>query len=411
MAVQIGRYTFRLRPSKTVARLLAEEGRRATWVWNQCVRRSRELRAEGLKCGPAGLDRELTDWRNTDENWSRWLASGSSVVQQQAVRDFAAARAKALADIKARVSVTQRRGLPRFHSYADTLPSMNYTTRAFSVRDGRLCLAGDLLIPVVWSRDLPSEPKSARVYRDAAGQWWASFVVRRQVEDLAENAATIGVDWGVTETAVTTNSSFDLPHRRHGRSAQPRVARAQRKMARRRRPAGQKPSTGYLVAKRKTARLYQKVAWQRADDAHKWAGWVVAEHHRIAVEDFRPKFLARSSMARKAADAAIGQTKRILIEHATRAGRDLRLVAPAYTTMDCAQCGARAKHRLPLSERTYSCKACGTVKPRDRNSAAVMVARAGFCTNTNVGAAIELDGDPAGAESVRLDHPPGARAA
>jgi putative transposase len=53
-------------------------------------------------------------------------------------------------------------------------------------------------------------------------------------------------------------------------------------------------------------------------------------------------------MARKAADAAIGATKTGLIEMARTHGRDLRLVHPAHTTMDCGTCGARTKHRLPL---------------------------------------------------------------
>nr|WP_240361552.1 MULTISPECIES: transposase [unclassified Streptomyces] len=46
--------------------------------------------------------------------------------------------------------------------------------------------------------------------------------------------------------------------------------------------------------------------------------------------------------------------------------------------MDCAQCGARTKHALPLSERTYTCTACGVVSPRDKNSARVMLVRAGL---------------------------------
>ena len=53
-----------------------------------------------------------------------------------------------------------------------------------------------------------------------------------------------------------------------------------------------------------------------------------------------------------------------------------RLVHPAYTTMDCAHCDARAKHAMPLGERTYTCTACGNVSPRDKNSARVMLVRA-----------------------------------
>ncbi|MFE9898964.1 zinc ribbon domain-containing protein, partial [Streptomyces sp. NPDC005529] len=41
--------------------------------------------------------------------------------------------------------------------------------------------------------------------------------------------------------------------------------------------------------------------------------------------------------------------------------------------MDCANCGARTQHQLPLSERTYTCTTCTNVSPRDKNSARVML--------------------------------------
>jgi hypothetical protein len=69
---------------------------------------------------------------------------------------------------------------------------------------------------------------------------------------------------------------------------------------------GQAGLRGHKRAKRKAARAHAKVAAQRQDTARKWAKSVVRDHDRIAVEDFRPKFLAKSTMARKAADAAIG---------------------------------------------------------------------------------------------------------
>jgi putative transposase len=118
---------------------------------------------------------------------------------------------------------------------------------------------------------------------------------------------------------------------------------------------------------------------------------VVRDHDAIAVEDFRPKFLAKTTMARKAADAAIGATKTALIEMGRKHGRAVHLVHPAYTTTDCAHCDVRAKHRLPLGERTYTCTACGNVSPRDKNSARVMLVRAGL--------------NPAGTDGTR---PPGA---
>jgi putative transposase len=123
-----------------------------------------------------------------------------------------------------------------------------------------------------------------------------------------------------------------------------------------------------------------------------WARRVVANHQIIAVEDFRPRFLARSTMARKAADAAIGAAKRELIEQGTRAGRKVVLVPPAYTTMTCSSCSARAKQRLELGERTFRCEYCGYTADRDRNAARTILAT--------------VDLDRAGADDVRHCSPP-----
>ncbi|MEV0643499.1 transposase, partial [Streptomyces sp. NPDC050619] len=137
-------------------------------------------------------------------------------------------------------------------------------------------------------------------------------------------------------------------------------------------------SAGYRKAQAQAAKLDKKIARQREDTGRKWAKSVMRGHDGVAVEDFRPKFLAKTTMARKAADAAIAATKRALIEMGRKHARDVRLVHPAHTTMDCAQCGARTKHALPLSMRTYTCTVCGAVSPRDKNSARVMLVRAGW---------------------------------
>lgn len=55
---------------------------------------------------------------------------------------------------------------------------------------------------------------------------------------------------------------------------------------------------GYLL--REAAKIQAKIARQRTDDARKWAKNIVSHHDKIAVENFRPKFLAKTSMARKA---------------------------------------------------------------------------------------------------------------
>lgn len=387
------RFTYRLRASSTALVKLLGEWDRCRWVWNECAARSKKAHADGEKCGPARLDKMLTEARNHNA----WLGEGSSVPQQQLVRDFGKSRAKALKDIKARLPMRQRAGMPKYKKKAKADPSLNYTRRGFRIKDGRLHLAGGIILTVVWSRDFPADPSSVRIYRDSLGHWYASFVVPTETRPLPATGAVIGIDWGVKETATTTSDAHDLPHAEHGKKSAAGLARYQRMMARRKPAKGRPASRGYRAAKMLTAKLHKKVARQRQDTGRKWAKAVVRDHDALAVEDFRPRFLARSTMARKAADAAIGATKRELLAMVRKHGRLVHLVHPAHTTMDCAQCGARTKHALPLSERTYTCTACGAVSPRDKNSAHVMLVRAGL--------------NPAGADRGRPDSPPGCQAA
>ncbi|MFJ7209091.1 RNA-guided endonuclease InsQ/TnpB family protein [Streptomyces sp. NPDC098789] len=374
------RYTYRMRVSSTALIALEGEWARCRWVWNESVAMSRKVHRlnntadEKITCGPTQLDKMLTEARAA----MNWLREGASVPQQQIIRDFAKSRATALKDIKAKLPMRQRAGMPRIKRKREAAPSLNYTQRGFRIRDGRLHLAGGIVLTIMWSRELPSAPTSVRVYRDSLGHWYASFVVPTALEPLPATGRVIGIDWGVKETATTTSDTHDLPHPQHGKTAAAKLARYQRQMTRRRTPKNRPDTAGYKKARRAAAKVSKKIARQRQDTGRKWAKTVVRDHDTLAVEDFKPKFLAQSTMARKAADAAIGVVKTILVEMARKHGRTVHLVHPAHTTMDCAQCGARAKHRLPLSERTYTCTACGTVSPRDKNSARVMLVRAGL---------------------------------
>ncbi|MGE5135227.1 MAG: RNA-guided endonuclease InsQ/TnpB family protein [Gemmatimonadota bacterium] len=377
------RYTYRIRVSAGAERALRAEWDRCRWVWNQCVAESRQAWKDKRECGPAGLDKMLTGWRAQHE----WLREGSSVAQKQTIRDFGKSRAKALKDRKNKLPVRQRAGLPQFKKRDRALSTMNYTKHGFSLRNGRLVVARGISLRVIWSRDLPSAPSSVRVCQDALGHWHASFVVQAEEETYPETGNVVGIDWGVTQIATTTSDGHDLPHPEFMKKSAGKLAKYQRQMARRKPQKGKPASAGYRRARRKAAKAHAKVAAQRQDTARKWAKKIARDFGQIAVEDFHPRFLAKSSMARKAADAAIGAAKSALLQMAAKHGRVVHLVDPAHTTTDCSACGARAKQRLPLSQRTYTCSSCGTVLPRDKNSAAVMLTRAGLT--------------PAGADRVR----------
>lgn len=371
--IETVRYTYRLRPGGTARRALEAEWHRCRFLWNEAVHQQKS----GNKPTLCKLSKLLTEARAR----SMWLRAGSQVAQQQTLRTYAQAL-----DQSYKVKGRRR---PTVKPRKRTLPSLEYTVRGFSVRDGRLRLPDGVSIPVVWSRELPSESTSVRVYRDSLGHWYASFVVRRDVEPAPDAYGKIGIDWGVTTTATGSDPTYDLPYGGHRKRCAAELAKAQRRMSRRRRPRGQASSKGYQHARQQAARLHKRAQRQNVHASRVWARRVVANHQTIAIEDLRLTFLGKTTMARKAADAAIGAAKRELIERGMRAGRKVVLVPPAYTTMTCSQCGTRTKERLGLAERTFRCDMCGYNDTRDRNAARAILAT--------------VERDRAGADDVR--HP------
>ncbi len=271
------RFNYRLRLGAQTERALVGEWDRSRWIWNQCVAARKDRR------GHIG-GKDLTAARCA----LPWLAAGAVTPQQQTLRTFAG------------------KGRRSFKHAKKALPSLEYTRNGFGIKDGRLRLAGGWLIPVVWSRELPSEPSSVRVYQDSLGHWYASFVVRVDDDPLPEVDGVVGIDWGVSTIATASDPEFDFEAPEYAKAAAGKLTKYQRRVARRKPKPGQKASRGYRQAKRQTAVVHKKVARQRQHTSRQWARKVVAVHQVIAVEAFRTKFLFQSTMARKAADNAAG---------------------------------------------------------------------------------------------------------
>jgi putative transposase len=305
------------------------------------------------------LSRDLTNIRKHNN----WLGEGSQVVQQQGVRKWASAYW---------AGVKTKKGLPKFKSAKRDNPSLEYTKNGFRIKNGRLFLAGKIEIPVVWSRELPSNPASCVVFRDRVGDWFVSFVVRVEETQLPVNSKGIGIDWGVKTTA-TTDTGFDLPASKRTRDTAKLL-----KLLNRRLSKSERGSKKRDQKRKRVAKLQRSLGRQRKDSINKWVNGVVQRYHYIAIEDFKPTFLTKSTMSKQASDNSIGLAKHTLISKAERAGRVVALVDPAYSTMTCSGCGARAKQRLPLAQRSFSCPECGLTTDRDRNAARVILVRAGF---------------------------------
>jgi len=122
---------------------------------------------------------------------------------------------------------------------------------------------------------------------------------------------------------------------------------------------------------------------QRRDFHDKTALWLLRQYDTISREDLRIANLVRNRhLSKSIRDAAWGHFRTIRACKAAYAGKQVVLVAPAYTTQDCSRCGARV-HKS-LSVRTHFCPDCGLVLDRDHNAAKTIV-RAGQARRGAVG--------------------------
>src|SRR5215469_14040955 len=244
--LEIVRYNYRLRPGSQAVDFLRSEWSKSRWLWNECVHQYRS----GNKPTIAKLGKLLTAARAQNS----WLRAGSQNSQQQTLRVYL----RALHDS----FKVAGRGRPRPKRRKTATPSVEYTRNGFSLRNGRLRLPKGTSVPVVWHRELPSDPTSVRVYQDSLGRWYASFVVERDVPPAGEATGKIGIDWGIKTPAVTTDPDLDLHYTGHRKRCAAELAKHQRRMARRAQRRGGKlhgpQSKGYHAAKQAAAKVHRK---------------------------------------------------------------------------------------------------------------------------------------------------------
>ncbi|WP_289008973.1 RNA-guided endonuclease TnpB family protein [uncultured Thermomonospora sp.] len=357
------RYNFRLYPTAGQRQALAKAFGCARVVFNDGLRARQEAHANGLPYISDGelSKRIITEAKKTPQR--AWLSEVSAVVLQQALADLNTAYRNFFNSITGK-----RKGPkvapPRFRSKRDNRQAIRFTRNArFAVTAGgklRLPKIGD--VKVRWSRRLPSEPSSVTVVKDAAGRYFASFVVEIDAEPLPEATGEVGIDLGLTHFAVLSDGR-KIANPRFLRRAERRLKKAQQALSRK-----AKGSNNRKKAIVKVARAHARVADARRDFAHKLSTTLIRENQAVYVEDLALKGLARTRLGKSMHDAGWGQFVAMLEYKAARYGRTLVKIDRWFPSSKlCSACGALAES-MPLNVREWTCP-CGAVHDRDVNAA------------------------------------------
>src|SRR5580704_7088634 len=267
---------YRLLPTPAQEAVLRDHCGHARFVWNLAVEQHSHRRP-GRKGAPGYLEqcRQLTAARAEHP----WLAAGSQLVQQQALRDFARAMA-------AFFDPGNPAGRPSWRK-----AGRDEGFRVVAVKPGQVRRlsrhVGQVRVPKAgwvrfrWSRAVPAGVKSYRVTMDRTGRWHIAFAAVPDPVPAPGTGQAVGIDRGVAvSAALSTGEMLHCPTLTARERV--RLRRLQRRLARATRGSSRRGRVRHAIA-----RLRARKTDRRKDWAEKTSTDLARRFDVIRVEDLQ----------------------------------------------------------------------------------------------------------------------------
>lgn len=367
---QLQAYKFQLRPNGEHARQMSCFAGCCRFVWNKALalQKARYERGE-KKLGYAGLCTRLTQWRNSPE--TVWLADAPVHPLQQSLKDLERAYANFFA---------KRADVPRFKKKGQGDRFRYPDPKQFKLDEAN----SRIFLPKLgWmryrkSRNIEGTPKRVTVSR-VAGTWYFGIQTERDVEAPQHPATSvIGIDLGVAKFATCSNGTIYAPGKSY-RQHQARLARHQRAMSRKTKFSG-----NWKTAKRRVAKLHERIANLRRDFLHKASTDISKNHAVVVIEDLKVANMsksakgtrdapgrnvrAKSSLNKSILDQGWFEFRRQLEYKEAWRGGFVVAVDPRNTSRTCLACGNVSSENRRTQER-FECVECGYAENADLNAA------------------------------------------
>ena len=299
-----------------------------------------------------------------------WLAAGSVVVQQQALRDHAQAMSNYFFGTHRKPTWRKAGRDEGFRIVALRSDQVRKLNRHW----GQVFVPKAGWVRFRWSRTVP-ETRSYRVKLDRIGRWYVAFAAVPKPIAGPGTGEVVGIDRGVAvSAALSTGEMLTCP--RLSPSRQQRLKRLQRKLARARRGSNRRAQVKSAIA-----RLEARETDVRKDWAEKLLTGLARRFDVIRVEDLRVAGMTRSAKGSVQAPgrnvrAKAGLNRQILgsgwgilvrrLEQ--KAPGRIQKINPAFTSQRCSKCGHVAGENRK-SQAVFACTACRYTCNADVNAA------------------------------------------
>lgn len=215
------------------------------------------------------------------------------------------------------------------------------------------------------SRPIDGKIQTVCVKRDAVGDWWLSFSIRKE-DNLKQvkpmTGKTAGFDFGLKHFLTGNDGQiFDSPQ--YLFHAIGELCRKSRNLSKK-----VKGSNSRKRAKLELARFHRRISNLRSDFHWKLANRLVTEYDTICLETLNTKAM-QQMWGRKICDLAFAEFVKILSVMCKKHNRSLAQINQwEATSKTCSHCGHKEKE-MPLNIRKWTCPKCGEVHDRDVNAA------------------------------------------
>jgi transposase len=359
---------YRLVLSPVQEAVLREYCAHARFVWNlACEQQSWWRPGRGSAPGYLEQCRQLTAARAE----CAWLAAGSQVVQQQALRDFAQAMQNFFNGTHRRPS-WRKAGQDQAFRIVALRPGH---IRKLSRKNAVVWVPKAGWVRFRWSRPIPAGVKSYRVTMDRAGRWHIAFAAIPEPLLAPRNGEVVGVDRGVTvSAALSTGELLTSPRLSPGKRRRLRLL--QRKLARARRGSSRRSRNRLAIA-----RLKAREADARKDWCEKTSTNLARRFDLICVESLNIKNMTRSAAGTiyapgSGVQAKSGLNREILASGwgtlirrlEQKAPGRVKKIHPAYTSQRCSACG-HVDRKSRENQAVFRCTACAFTLNADVNAA------------------------------------------
>jgi len=377
---------YRLYPTPAQEMALLAHCAHARFVWNLAVEQRSWWQPGQPAPGLAEQCRQLTEARVAFP----WLAEGSVIVQQQALRDFHAAWASWYSALTrwrsrtAKLPPEERPSRPSPPSWRKRNVNEGFRIVAMGPRDARRLNRrwGEVLVPKLgwvrfrWSRPVP-DAKSYRVTRDRTGRWHVAFAAIPPAIPGPGTGEVVGVDRGVAvSAALSTGELLSVPSLRPAERR--RLKRLERRRARHRKGSNRWTRTRLAIA-----RLKGRETARRRDWMEKVSTDLARRFDLIRIENLDVRAMTRS------ARGTVVQPGRNVRQ---KAGLNRAILANGWGAL-LDRLEDKAPGRVEKIYPAYTsqrCWACGHVAPENRESQAFRCVTCGHQAHADVNAALNI---------------------